>query len=138
MRRTVVDRAAFPLALLVALALAGIAVADTTVTTRNTGRGEVLASSHGFSLYVFAKDRQGSRGKQPKITCYGRCAKLWRPLVVRNGARAVADKRTGVHPKLLGTARRRDGKLQATYNGWPLYLYVRDTKSGQTHGEGAK
>jgi predicted lipoprotein with Yx(FWY)xxD motif len=32
---------------------------------------------------------------------------------------------------LLGTSRRRDGRLQVTYNGRPLYFYVGDKKPGQ-------
>jgi predicted lipoprotein with Yx(FWY)xxD motif len=31
----------------------------------------------------------------------------------------------------LGTSRRRDGRLQVTYNGRPLYFYVGDKKPGQ-------
>jgi predicted lipoprotein with Yx(FWY)xxD motif len=33
-----------------------------------------------------------------------------------------------VRRSLLGTIRRRDGRLQATYAGWPLYYYVNDRK----------
>ena len=32
---------------------------------------------------------------------------------------------------LLGTTRRRGGRLQVTYNGWPLYYYVGDRRPGQ-------
>jgi hypothetical protein len=42
-----------------------------------------------------------------------------------------------VNPKLLGTTSRNDGKIQVTYNGWPLYSYVRDSEPGQTKGEAA-
>ena len=37
----------------------------------------------------------------------------------------------GVEQSLLGTTRRRDGRLQVTYNGWPLYYYVDDIRPGQ-------
>ena len=37
---------------------------------------------------------------------------------------------------LLGTTRRTNGKLQITYNGHPLYRFVKDTKPGQTSGQG--
>jgi len=36
----------------------------------------------------------------------------------------------------LGTTQRKDGKLQATYNGMPLYYYVKDIKAGDTKGQG--
>ena len=32
--------------------------------------------------------------------------------------------------------RRADGRLQVTYNHHPLYTFVKDTKAGQTNGEG--
>jgi hypothetical protein len=37
---------------------------------------------------------------------------------------------------LVGTIARSDGRPQATYNGHPLYRFVKDTKSGDTKGEG--
>ena len=33
----------------------------------------------------------------------------------------------GPNPELLGTTRRKNGKLQVTYAGNPLYYYVHDT-----------
>ena len=37
----------------------------------------------------------------------------------------------GAKADLLGTTRRRDGRLQATYAGKPLYYYVGDRRPGQ-------
>ena len=37
----------------------------------------------------------------------------------------------------LGTIKR-DGKLQVTYNGWPLYTFAGDTQAGQDKGENIK
>jgi len=36
----------------------------------------------------------------------------------------------GVRQKLIGTVKRKNGRLQVTYNGWPLYYYVGDTSPG--------
>jgi predicted lipoprotein with Yx(FWY)xxD motif len=37
----------------------------------------------------------------------------------------------GVSAARLGTTKRRDGSLQATYAGRPLYYYIGDKKPGQ-------
>jgi predicted lipoprotein with Yx(FWY)xxD motif len=136
MKSTFLRKTTIVAVLVGALALAAIAAAssNTTVTTHKTSHGKVLSNSKGFSLYQFAKDTQGGKGKSPKITCYGKCATAWPPLLVKKGAKVVAA--GGVNQKLLGTAKRRDGSLQVTYNGWPLYTYAGDSKAGQTTGQG--
>jgi predicted lipoprotein with Yx(FWY)xxD motif len=117
---------------LLALVVAAVASATggTAVGTHNTKRGKIVASLHGYSLYMFQKDKKGG-----KSTCYGQCAKLWPPVLTRG--RPVALRGSGVKSKLLGTKRRNDGKLQVTYNGWLLYLYQPDRKPGDIKGEGA-
>ena len=42
----------------------------------------------------------------------------------------------GVRASLLGTTKRKDGKLEVTYNHHPLYYFVTDRKPGQTTGQG--
>ena len=42
----------------------------------------------------------------------------------------------GIKSALLGTAKRKNGKLQVTYKGHLLYLFAEDQKPGQTTGEG--
>ncbi|HEV2713183.1 MAG TPA: hypothetical protein VGU26_08810, partial [Gaiellaceae bacterium] len=51
----------------------------------------------------------------------------WPVYYAKSGLRAG----TGAKQSLLGTVRRRDGRRQVTYNGWPLYYYVHETKPGQ-------
>ncbi len=46
----------------------------------------------------------------------------WPPLLAKGKPRAGDGARKG----LLGTTRRRDGRLQVTYAGHPLYYYVED------------
>jgi predicted lipoprotein with Yx(FWY)xxD motif len=116
------------LGVLAITAVAG-AASGTSVGTHKTKRGTILASSRGFSLYMFAKDKKGG-----KSTCYGNCASVWPPLLT--SGRPVAIKGSGVNSKLLGTTRRTDGKLEVTYNGWPLYFYKPDSKPGDITGEG--
>ncbi|MDX6410706.1 MAG: hypothetical protein QOE91_222 [Gaiellaceae bacterium] len=88
--------------------------------------GRILVDSRGMTLYDFAKD------KSTASTCYGACAALWPPLTTKG--RPVAGR--GVRASLLGTTKRKDGKLEVTYNGHPLYYFVTDRKPGQTTGQG--
>ena len=111
--------------LLVGAALA--AQRPTTVTTHRIKLGVVLANARGFTLYMFAADRNG------KSTCYGGCAGVWPPLLT--SGRVVAKRGSGVESRLLGTTRRKDGKLQVTYNHYPLYLYTPDLRPGDACGE---
>jgi len=130
-RRHGVRRTVVAVVLLGALTVAAVAsAAGTGVGTHSTKRGKVLANSRGFSLYMFKKDKQHGNS-----TCYGQCAKVWPPLL--STGKPVALRGSGVNAKLLGTTKRRDGKLEVTYNGWPLYLYQPDRKAGQINGEGA-
>jgi predicted lipoprotein with Yx(FWY)xxD motif len=97
-----------------------------TVDVHKTDLGTILVDSQGRTLYLFEADKNG------KSACSGACATAWPP-VTTTGA-AVAG--TGAARKLLGTTKRSDGTMQATYNGWPLYLYEGDAATGQTNGEG--
>ncbi|MEJ2667617.1 MAG: c-type cytochrome [Deinococcales bacterium] len=85
-----------------------------------------LTDANGMSLYLLTRDAQGAS------TCTGDCATNWPPLIVKGTP--VAGK--GVDASLLGTVKRSDGSLQVTYNGWPLYTYIRDHKVGEVNGEG--
>jgi predicted lipoprotein with Yx(FWY)xxD motif len=98
----------------------------TRVTLHKTKLGKVLATSSGLTLYAYKPD-----GKN-KSHCYTGCAGFWPPLMTKGKPSAGA----GVKASLLGTARRKNGKLQATYNGHPLYRYSGDSKAGQTSGQG--
>ena len=54
--------------------------------------------------------------------CYGECAEAWPPVYTDGDPQAG----TGVEESLMGTVRRRDGRLQVTYAGKPLYLYAHE------------
>src|SRR5262245_26528151 len=96
------------------------------VKTGPSKLGRILVDSHGKTLYIWAHD------KGAKSTCYGDCAEYWPPLLTRGKPLAAA----GAQARLLATSRRRDGRMQVTYAGHPLYYFVQDTKPGQTKGEG--
>ena len=87
--------------------------------------GRILASNKGFTLYTYYFD------KKNYSHCYGKCLLLWRPLLIPKGDLPVGKRVTH-----LGEIVRLNGQRQVTYNGKPLYLYVRDTKPGEVSGEG--
>ncbi len=116
-------------AVLVAAALASAAgvvssaagASRDTLTVRSSSFGRILFDGRGFALYAFTRDA-GRRSR-----CAGACAAAWPPYVVTRKPRAGK----GVRARLLGTTRRPDGSLQATYAGRPLYYYVGDRVAGQ-------
>jgi predicted lipoprotein with Yx(FWY)xxD motif len=96
------------------------AATGASVAVGTSDYGQILFDGRGHALYAFTRD------PARRATCYGACAKAWPPFIVTT--RATAAK--GTKPSLIGTVRRRDGRLQATYAGRPLYYYVGDTKPG--------
>ena len=99
---------------------------STVVSTAKTGLGTILVNSRGHTLYLFGKDPKG------KSACTGQCATFWPPLIASGKPRVAG----GAKASLIGTIKRADGRRQVTYNRHPLYTFVKDTKKGQTHGEG--
>jgi len=92
-----------------------------TLKAKRSAYGKILFDGRGFVLYAFTKD------KHRRSSCYGACAKAW-PVYYKRGALVTGN---GVRPKLVGTTKRRNGRLQLTYAGRPLYHYVGDRKPGQ-------
>jgi predicted lipoprotein with Yx(FWY)xxD motif len=116
-------------ALAVSVTAAGASLASgTTVKAHSSSLGKIIVNSQGRTLYLFEKDK-GSHS-----ACYGQCAKFWPPLITSGKPTAAA----GVKASLLGTTRRSNGSMQVTYAGHPLYRFLKDTKAGQTKGEGLK
>jgi predicted lipoprotein with Yx(FWY)xxD motif len=110
--------AAVVLAGLVAVAGSSRAASGSAVrvSVRSTEYGKALFGPSGKVLYVFGADRGA------KSTCYGVCATAWPALLTTAAPLAGA----GVEGKLLGMTKRKDGRLQVTYNGHPLYYYSAD------------
>ena len=95
-----------------------------------SGLGTVLVNGQGLTLYMFVPDHRRGRS-----TCYRACASSWPPLRLPTGVTIpVAAGQARV--SYLGTTTRKDGGLQVTYNGWPLYLWVGDGVPGQATGQG--
>jgi predicted lipoprotein with Yx(FWY)xxD motif len=83
----------------------------------------VLTNAKGFTLYWFAPDSPTAS------RCYSSCAAYWPPVI---GAPTAGSGVTGK----LGTIKRSDGSIQATYDRHPLYTYVGDSAPGEANGNG--
>jgi len=117
------------MAVFLSLALATPALAQPVPTVRvvrDPTLGNILVDARGMTLYRFTRD-------EPNMSnCYDACAQTWPPLLLPAG-NPVAPPGLGGR---LGIAVRRDGTRQVTYNGMPLYFYARDTRPGETNGQG--
>jgi predicted lipoprotein with Yx(FWY)xxD motif len=59
------------------------------------------------------------------------CVYQWPPLLVSRASQVGP----GVNRSLVGTLKRPDGSIQLSYDGHPLYLYIRDMKPGEVEGQ---
>ncbi|GES29724.1 SCO0930 family lipoprotein [Streptomyces angustmyceticus] len=101
--------------------------AGTLALHQDSELGPVVTDSKGMTLYRFDKDT----ADPSKSNCSGSCATTW-PVVPADGASAPA----GIDKSKLGSVTRADGTKQLTIGGWPAYRYVKDTKPGDTKGQG--
>jgi predicted lipoprotein with Yx(FWY)xxD motif len=92
---------------------------------KNDALGGFLADDQGRTLYLYTKDTPNTSN------CYDKCEAAWPPLFTVGAAQAG----DGVEGTLLGTTPRKDGSTQVTYNGWPLYYFVKDQKPGDVTGQ---
>jgi len=93
--------------------------------------GAHLTDAQGKTLYMFTADKQGKGDTDAVSNCYDQCAQAWPPLLTQG--KPVAGDRAD--ESLLGTIQRKDGSMQVTYNGWPLYTFVKDRKQGEVAGQ---
>ena len=82
--------------------------------------GKVWTDDKGMTLYTFDKDEAG------KSNCYDQCATNWPPFMAAADAKAEG-KWTVVD--------RTDGAKMWAYDGHPLYLFIKDQKSGDVTGD---
>ena len=100
----------------------------TVSAAKNAALGTIVVGSTGRTLYHYLDDH----GK--KIDCTGACATQWPPRA--DPEIGQAGRGAGIKAAKLGTITRPDGTVQVTYNGFPLYRFAGDTKSGQVNGQG--
>lgn len=88
--------------------------------------GTILVDGRGMTLYMFTRDSANTSA------CQGQCLVNWPPLL------GEPTQGNGVDAAKLGSFTRTDGRVQATYNNWPLYYWAGDTKPGDTTGQGVQ
>ncbi len=88
----------------------------TTITIGDSEFGDMLFDANDQAIYIFENDPKG------ETACYGECAAAWPPVYTDGKPKAGA----GVREALLGTVKRRNGRLQVTYAGKPLYFYAHE------------
>ncbi len=101
---------------------AGAASTVTVSSTKNAKLGTILVS--GKTLYTL---------KPGSTACTAACLKIWPALVLPTGV-TKAKAGSGVSAAKLGTVKR-NGVVQVTYGGKPLYYFVGDTTTGQVNGD---
>ena len=97
----------------------------TIATGEVSGLGTVLVDSEGITVYLYTPD------KGTESTCYGGCESAWPP-VVAEGKPTAGE---GATSSALGTTKRKDGTMQVTYNGHPVYTFSGDTAPGEAVGQ---
>jgi predicted lipoprotein with Yx(FWY)xxD motif len=101
--------------------LNALLLAGTFVMSPAANAATVLTAKNGMTVYVFDKDEGGTP------VCYDACGKQWP---------AYLAKSDGKMEEGWATVKRKDGRLQSTYDGKPLYFYSGDKKKGDKTGDG--
>ena len=98
---------------------------DSVTVAKDPKLGSYLVAANGRTLYRFTNDK-------PNVSnCAGSCVGNW-PAYTVSGTPTLPS---GVAGK-LDVITRADGIHQVTYNGTPLYYFAKDTKPGDTLGQG--
>ena len=103
------------------LALIATAASAQMLKTADTAAGKTFVDAKGMTLYTFDKDAGG------KSMCNGPCATNWPPLAAPADAKPAGD---------MTIVTRDDGSKMWAYKGKPVYTFAKDTKPGDTTGDG--
>jgi predicted lipoprotein with Yx(FWY)xxD motif len=99
---------------------AGLVAAD-------VGKLGKVVTAHGLTVYRFDKDTA-----KPSVSNRdGQCAVQWLPVIADSSTSVVQ----GIDNGLVGMVTRKEGTMQVTLNGWPLYRFAKDTAPGQANGQ---
>jgi predicted lipoprotein with Yx(FWY)xxD motif len=120
-------------------ALVGVALAKTfsltvakhakvTDQAGTTKTRSIVVTTHGFAVYTLSGDSK----RHPKCTKANGCFGFWPPVTVASTKKL--SKAPGIHGKL--GVWHRNGSLQVTLAGHPLYRYAGDSQRDHATGEG--
>ncbi len=100
-------------------------------TANVAGLGNVVTDGRGRTIYILTS---GDGHTNVACTDASGCTKVWPDLSLPEGVSA-ATAGSGIQAALLGTMKVGDENYP-TYNGWLLYEYSADARSGQANGQG--
>ena len=104
---------------------------DVTIRLFNDGKRKFLVDKSNLTLYTFHNDKKG------QSACYGACEQKWPPAYVDEQLLKKGRDRLKLTGG-FGITPRKDNTYQWTYQGYPLYRWVKDTQPGDTKGDGIK
>ncbi|GII56735.1 hypothetical protein Pth03_51240 [Planotetraspora thailandica] len=88
-----------------------------------------LVNINQAALYRFDKDT----ANPSQSNCDDSCAAQWPPVTVKQGGHVYLS---GVDPQQIGAIQRKDGQIQLTVGGWPVYRFAGDAQPGDLKGQG--
>ena len=101
-------------------ALAAVSIL-TLMAVPSLAQDAALTGDNQMTLYTFDKD------SGTESACYDDCAVNWPPYLVKDGEAKGEE---------WSQTKRKDGSMQWTYEGHPLYYYIEDKAAGDMKGEG--
>jgi predicted lipoprotein with Yx(FWY)xxD motif len=101
--------------------VASLALAAEPAGPAPVAHNGMFVSAKGMTLYTFDKDSAG------KSACNGPCATNWPPVLVSDTAKPTGN---------WSVVTRDDGLKQWAYKGKPVYAWSKDSKPGDTTGDG--
>jgi predicted lipoprotein with Yx(FWY)xxD motif len=90
-------------------------------THQTAAHGTVYVNMDGQALYYYRRDRMN------QSTCYGDCARNWRPYLAQGDVRPHGN---------WSIIDRDDGTRQWVYSGRPTYTWTGDREPGVVTGDG--
>ena len=117
----------FRFCIMVAAIFISIACAAAQDYTVDLSSDRYMVDKAGMTLYYTLNDAPGNGISN----CIDSCSLLWHPFytdIIRVPSRLSTSD--------FETISRSDGTLQTAYKGWPLYYYTKDSKPGDTKGDG--